>query len=171
MTEKQRQLVADNHNLIFSFLHKHGFDEEEFYDLAAIGLCKAAKNYNDDVSKFSTYAYRCMLNTILNELKTKNVGKRIPEELIESYNNQILCKDGELMEVVDILPCGVDLEREAITRMMIDKCMRSLSDRNRLIFALLLDGYTYREIGEIISCHHSYVGRIKSKIVSMMGEM
>ena len=49
MTEKQKQLVVDNHNLIYSFLHKHGFDEEEFYDLAAIGLCKAAKSYKDDI--------------------------------------------------------------------------------------------------------------------------
>ena len=75
------------------------------------------------------------------------------------------------MEFIDILPCDIDLEREAINRMMIDNCMRNLSGRNKLIFALLLNGYTHREIGKIVSCHHSYVGKIKSKIASMMGEM
>ena len=168
MTEEQKQLAADNHNLIYSFLNKHNLNEEEYYDLAAIGLCKAAKCYKDDVSKFSTYAYRCMINTVINEKKTKNLARRIPEELIGSYNNTIFCERGEKIEFIDILPDDVDFEKDVIAQVMIDNCMCNLSEKNRLVFTLLLDGYTHREIADIIGFHHSNVGKIRSKIVRMM---
>ena len=170
MTEKQKQLAADNHNLIYSFLNKHNLNEEEYYDLAAIGLCKAAKYYKDDVSKFSTYAFRCMINTVLNEMKTKNLARRIPEELVGSYNNTICGENGEEIEFIDILPCDIDFEKDVIAKAMIDNCMRNLSEKNRLVFTLLLDGYTHREIADIIGFHHSNVSKIRSRIVRMMNE-
>ena len=46
MTEEQRKLVEDNHNLIYSFLQKYHLTIDEYYGLAAIGLCKAGKTYN-----------------------------------------------------------------------------------------------------------------------------
>ena len=47
MTDYQRQLVTDNHNLIYRFLQKEKLNMEDWYDLAAIGMCKAAKTFND----------------------------------------------------------------------------------------------------------------------------
>lgn len=44
MTDYQRQLVTDNHNLIYRFLQKEKLNMEDWYDLAAIGMCKAAKH-------------------------------------------------------------------------------------------------------------------------------
>ena len=45
-------------------MYKYHLDVEEWYDIAAIGLCKAANTYNNDKSEFSTYAYKCMYTTI-----------------------------------------------------------------------------------------------------------
>lgn len=55
ITDEARKLVEENHNLVYSFLYKYHLDVEEWYDLAAIGLCKAANTYNNDKSGFSTY--------------------------------------------------------------------------------------------------------------------
>ena len=47
MTRESQRLVEDNHNLIYKFLRNHNL-EDDWYDVAAIGLCKAANNYNSD---------------------------------------------------------------------------------------------------------------------------
>lgn len=47
MTEYQKQLVTDNHNLIYRFLQKEKLNMEDWYDLVAIGMCKAAKTFNE----------------------------------------------------------------------------------------------------------------------------
>ena len=59
MTKEAQRLVEDNHNLIYKFLRNHNL-EDDWYDVAAIGLYKAANNYNSDKYEFSTYAYICM---------------------------------------------------------------------------------------------------------------
>lgn len=65
LTPAQQQLVEDNHNLIYGFLRKYNLSQDEYYDLAAIGLCRAAKCFNKDKgSKFSCYAYLVMLTEV-----------------------------------------------------------------------------------------------------------
>ena len=70
---KATVLIEENHNLIYSYLHKMRLDIEEYYDLAAIGLCKAANNFDETKGfKFSTYAYRCMNNEVLNQIRKES---------------------------------------------------------------------------------------------------
>ena len=42
LTQQQQQLVEDNHKLIYFYLYRNSLSVDEFYDVAAIGLCKAA---------------------------------------------------------------------------------------------------------------------------------
>ena len=42
LNDEQRKLVADNHNLIYQYLIDNNLPQDEYYDIAAIGLCKAA---------------------------------------------------------------------------------------------------------------------------------
>ena len=169
MTDEQRKLVTENHNLIYSFLNKHGFDIEEYYDLAAIGLCRAAKTYDESKGAFSTYAYRAMLTDIDRDIRYRNRDKRIPEHLIDSYNAEV-CNDdnGSSVELVNYIPSNVDIEREVIGLYMFDRYLARLSDlseRDKLIFWLLLDGYTHREIGEIVGCSYQNIRPVKNKII------
>ena len=171
MTDEQRQLAADNHNLIYSFLNHFGYDHEEYYDLAAIGLCKAAESWNPKRGMFSTYAYACMSNWIKNEIKSKNVAKRIPEELICSYNGSSVDGDDDLLEFIEAIPNNEDIERDGIDRFMMDLYLNrlgDLSDRDRQVFLLLLDGYSMREIGRILGCNHNSVAFIRRKIGSKL---
>ena len=56
MTREAQRLVENNHNLIYKFLRNHNL-EDDWYDVAAIGLCKAANNYNSDKYEFSFKNY------------------------------------------------------------------------------------------------------------------
>ncbi len=63
LSKDQQDLVSDNHNLIYSYANKMNLDINEYYDLLAIGLCKAAKMYDPNRGyAFSTYAYFVMRN-------------------------------------------------------------------------------------------------------------
>lgn len=69
LNDEQRKLVEQNHNLIYSAMRKFGIrrqDFDDYYGFAAIGLCKAAIDYDKTRSKsFSTYAYLCIQNEIM----------------------------------------------------------------------------------------------------------
>ena len=52
MTNDQKKFAEENHNLILSFLKKYKLEYEEYYDLAAIGFCKAIVSFKIEVSAF-----------------------------------------------------------------------------------------------------------------------
>ncbi len=65
-------------NTVFKdFLAKtNEYDYEDLYQEGCIALCQAANTYDGDKSKFSTYAYRCITNALLNIVKLANCDKR-----------------------------------------------------------------------------------------------
>ena len=172
MTEKQRKLVADNHNLIYSFLIEHGLDVEEFYDLAAIGLCKAAMKYDETRSNvFSTLAYRYMLIEVNHYFDYKNRQRRIPDNLIGHYNKKTYGDEGEIGEVLDCMSCSKQFEDELIFELCVKKVRERMSDRDKLIFDMLIDGYTTREIGKAAGCSNVNITNIRRKICGMFGDL
>ena len=51
--------------------------DDDFYDIAAIGLCKAALRFkNPNKVRFSTFAYHIIQNEIINEFDYRNAKKR-----------------------------------------------------------------------------------------------
>jgi len=68
LTDEQRHFAANNHGLIFSFLNKHGWDEREYYDIAAFGYLSAVRRYlaRPELHQyaFSTIAWKSMERSI-----------------------------------------------------------------------------------------------------------
>lgn len=165
MTEKQKQLAAENHKLIFSFLNKHNYDEEEFYDLAAIGLCKAARCYNDSMGAFSTLAYKCMFNEIARYYKLQGAARKIPSNLIGHFDAKVHCEDGyDIGEIWDILDHGNSFEDDLIFELCVETVRKRLTDKDKLVFDMLLEGYTTREIGKAAGCSNVNVTNIRRKM-------
>lgn len=171
LAEEQKRLVTENHQLIYGFLSKNGLDSEEFYDLAAIGLCKAAENYRESDGIFSTYAYRCMKNTVLNEIRRLNGVKKVPVCMISSYNVPISGCEDEEIELLDSFKSDLDIEMEVIDEIILEKLMRKLSGKYKNTLILSLKGYNNTEISDILGCNQSYISRIKKKIALIWGEI
>lgn len=89
LNEHSKKLIKENHNLIYGFLRDYDLDIDEYYSIAAIGLCNAANSYNNQESKFSSYAYFCMRNEVLKEIRTQNYKKRLINKKVISYDNDI----------------------------------------------------------------------------------
>ena len=73
LNTEQRKLVEDNHDLIYGFMTKYRLDFSTWYDICAIGLCKAGMAY-DGSNRFSTLAYHCMHNEV-KKSKAHSVSK------------------------------------------------------------------------------------------------
>jgi len=164
MTTEQKKLVEDNHNLIYSFLRKVNLDIEDYYDLAAIGLCKAAKGYNPDKGlAFSTFAYRCMRNQVGQEFRKENMQKRSGDKEILYYDKVIENEDGSTAAFRDLMPAQTNVEEEVVTSCTLRDALEHLDNRSRRIFYLLSQGYTQCEIAAELGISQPSVGRIQRK--------
>lgn len=142
-------------------------DVEEWYDLAAIGLCKAANTYNNNKSGFSTYAYKCMYTTIIMEKRKENAMRIIPQNQIVYYENQVneLSKENDTSTFLNYIPSKQNIENETISTLSLENIENELAGNKRKVFLLLREGYAQCEISEIIGISKQRVSKIKQEIV------
>lgn len=152
--------------MIYSFLYKYHLDVEEWYDIAAIGLCKAANTYNNDKSGFSTYAYKCMYTTIIMEKRKENAMRTIPQNQIVYYENQVneSSKDNDTSTFLNYIPSKQDIENEIISALSLENIENELVGNKKKVFLLLREGYTQCEISKIIGISKQRVSKIKQEI-------
>lgn len=152
--------------MIYSFLYKYHLDVEEWYDIAAIGLCKAANTYNNDKSEFSTYAYKCMYTTIIMEKRKENAMRTIPQNQIVYYENQVneSSKDNGTSTFLNYIPSKQDIENETISALSLENIENELVGNKKKVFLLLREGYTQCEISKIIGISKQRVSKIKQEI-------
>lgn len=99
LTDEERELVTNNHNLIYSYLNKFHLSDD-YYDLCAIGLCRAAHFYKPENGKFSVYAFVCMSNIINMEWRKVQRQVRTTVSL-----NDTVCNDEQVpMNLETIIP-------------------------------------------------------------------
>ncbi len=129
----------------------------EFEDLGQegfIGLFTAISAYDPSLgAKFRTFA-------IL------NIDRRITDAVRAAFRKKQVpaCAKVEL----DELPDRCDPEHAAIVRDELDRVMTRLeqttSDKERRVFSLHLDGYSYREISERLNCSIKSVENALSRV-------
>lgn len=152
---------------MYSFLYKYNLDVEEWYDLASIGLCKAANTYNNNKSEFSTYAYKCMYTTIMMEKRKENAMRIIPQDQIVYYENQVneSSKENDTSTFLNYIPSKQDVENETISTLSLENIENELAGNKRKVFVLLKEGYTQSEISKIIGISKQIISKIKQEIL------
>lgn len=171
MNEEQRKLVEENHNLIYSFLLRNHLDVEEFYDLAAIGLCKAAMTFDKDISRFATYAYKCMHNEIRMYHRHNGTQRVVPDKLITYYEAEIKDSDGDISNFLAIIPSDFNLEDVAVSNMIYDEFLSKLSDRDKTVLYLLNDGHTQAEVSKILGCSPTLISKFRKKFTTLLKKL
>lgn len=147
MTDEQRKLVEDNHNLIYGFLNKKELDIDYYYDIVAIGLCNAAMTYDSTKGKFSTFAYGCMNRELKIYNNYLNRKKSVPEDIVYSYNvkaNEDV-SESIIDAVIEDSNNNIDYSTETIS---FNYFLNTLKDRERLIIEHLKNGLTQQEIAK-----------------------
>lgn len=175
MTDAERKFATNNHNLIYGFLHQYGYDVETYYDIAVFGYLKAVQIYNrrEDLRKkyaFPFISQQYMRSEIGNYFRTENAKKRKPSETVVSL-------DAEYAETENLHNCISDIsgnspESEMLEAERLTEFLNNLSDTQRKIAQMKLDGYSSKEIYLSLeirrSTYYVEIKRIRKALAEMI---
>lgn len=147
-----------------------GGDLEDIIQEGMIGLYNAIKNYHDDKeASFKTFAVICIKHKIQGAIKKSQSNKNKP--LSSAVSIQSFDSDGEefypIEFVLDNTPAKIAIEKENLKDLK-ENIKSSLSKLEFKVLKLYLEGYSYREIAEILNIQQKAIdnslSRIKQKL-------
>lgn len=100
---KHEEEIQKDFNMVWAAIHKYGFEPtEDNFQVGCIGLLKAARKYDQEKAKFSTFAYRCIVNELLMTYRSKNnlIKNDSLDALIE--NDHVIDQGTSYHNVIDI---------------------------------------------------------------------
>ena len=153
------ELYFENEALVYHVLNKKfpmsRFDDD-FQQIARLGLWKACLSYDETKGKFSTYAVPCIANQIKMELR--KMSRKPIEVSLEALvkdtdeNSETLTISGMLIGEQDV---------GFVDTIWVDK---ELTDRQKRILGLLYDGMVQADIAREIGISQTMVSREVTKI-------
>lgn len=147
-----------------------GGDLEDIIQEGMIGLYNAIKNYHDDKeASFKTFAVICIKHKIQGAIKKSQSNKNKP--LSSAVSIQSFDSEGEefypIEFVLDNTPAKIAIEKENLKDLK-ENIKSSLSKLEFKVLKLYLEGYSYREIAEILNIQQKAIdnslSRIKQKL-------
>lgn len=151
-----------------------GADREDIVQEGMIGLYKAIRDYKEDkLSSFKAFAELCITRQIITAIKTATRQKHIPLNHYVSLDKPIYDEDSD-RTLLDVI-CGTrvsDPEELIINKEefsgLEDKMSEILSDLERKVLMLYLDGRSYQEIAVDLKRHVKSIDnalqRVKRKL-------
>ncbi len=151
-----------------------GADREDIVQEGMIGLYKAIRDYKGDkLASFKAFAELCITRQIITAIKTATRQKHIPLNSYVSLDKPIYDEESDrtLMDIITpaktLDPQELIVSREEFSNME-DKMAEILSDLEREVLALYLDGQSYQEISELLDRHVKSIDnalqRVKRKL-------
>ena len=153
LNDEQRKLVEQNHNLIYSAMkdfgiHRKNFDD--YYDVAAIGLCKAVICFDISKGTFSTFAYTYIYSELKKQIRDDNALFRKSNKNSVSYDEKISKQEDSNTYAKDILLVDENFEKNLILTLSFKDKLETISNIDKKIIMLTVCGYTQEEIGKIL---------------------
>lgn len=151
-----------------------GADKEDIVQEGMIGLYKAIRDFKEDkLASFKAFAELCITRQIITAIKTATRQKHIPLNSYISLDKPIYDEESDrtLMDVISGTKVS-DPEELIINKEEFDhieiKMSELLSDLERKVLALYLDGQSYQEISEELNRHVKSIDnalqRVKRKL-------
>ena len=136
-----------------------GGDADDLIQEGLVGLYKAVRDYRTDrESSFRNFAELCITRQIITAVKTSTRNKHAPlNEYVSFAQTPASAGDGE-QTLEDVLPGPTvhDPVFQVISSEELHSlvgCLTSaLSDLESSVLSLYLDGYSYEQVGERLSC-------------------
>ena len=163
LNDAQRKLVEDNLKLCHFALHKkgiHGDNYEDYFQIACIGLCKAAEKFDPMHNhKFSFYAMACIYNELRQSFRFQRAQSR---KGITVSLDAPLRQSNKAFFVRDLVPSN-DLAEDSLVTHEIQDCVRALSPKQQLAINLFMQGYSTAERAKAMGMTVQGVGSATAK--------
>ena len=171
LTDEQRELATRYFNMIYTFVDEKHISYEEYTPILSVTLCEAAMSYKPDKNiSFSTFAWKCMENAVINEIKKERADKRIPREKIDSLNRELQNDDGETVEYGEFIKSKDNPESTVVAAIHFSDCLNKLTKREQLIIKLFVQQNSLDEIAEMLNCSKQYISQVTTKFRKMFKE-
>ena len=176
LTDSERKFAEENHNLVYRFLHQYGYSLENYYDIAIFGFLKAVQIYShrEDLRKkyaFPFISWQYMRSEIGNHFRTESAKKRKPSGTVVSLDMEYW-KTEDFCDCIDVSG-GKSPESEVVTMEYMTGILNSLSETQRKITEMKIDGYRSKEICSVLemkpSVYYLEVRRIRKALKKMTG--
>lgn len=146
LSDFEKRQAEENHGLVYSFLHRHGYSIEKFYNICIFGFLKGIQVYNrradlQEKYKLAFICERYMQAELGNHFRMENYQKRKPAEAIISLD-----ADYAEMENLYNRIIGKSLEDEFMETELLMELLKNLSEIQRKITKMKLEGYGNKEI-------------------------
>nr|WP_245154063.1 RNA polymerase sporulation sigma factor SigH [Jeotgalibacillus proteolyticus] len=151
-----------------------GADKEDIIQEGMIGLYKSIRDYKEEkLTSFKAFAELCITRQIITAIKTATRQKHIPLNSYISLDKPIYDEESDrtLMDVISGAkptdPEALIIHREEFSKIE-DKMAELLSDLERQVLSLYLDGQSYQEISVELDRHVKSIDnalqRVKRKL-------
>lgn len=173
LNDVEKRLSEEHHGLVYSFLHRHGYSIEEFYNICIFGYLKAIQTYNrrEDLRNKYQLAFICeqyMRAEVKDHFRVQNAQKRKPTETIISLDANYTETDN-LYNLVG----GKSVEDELMESELLENVLDNLSEVQRDILKLKLEGYGNKEVYLALeipsSTFYKEMNRIKVVMEKLVG--
>lgn len=166
LTEEQKAFAEENHNLIYTFLHKRNLSFDEYYDVVVMGYLKAVANYDPSRgTTFSTYAFFCMNNSV-------NMHYRDVVNKANKWGISFTGLEDPLFDnftVGEVVPHREDVESLFRYEEYI-RAINSLPSQLREIIMMRIEGFSQAEIAKKVGLSQGYVSRLITKALKEIKE-
>ena len=157
----KEQVILNNVGMVGIVLKSLNLNplDDDLFSIGLIGVVKAVNTFNPNKGvKFAAYATPVIRNEILMTRQKKRI---IPAfSLDEAYD----FGNGDSVNFSEMIADGRRFEDEVIANMQMKQIFSTLSDREKKIISLSMDGKTQRKIAEILGISQSYASRIIKSI-------
>lgn len=163
----------DYHPLMYSILKKyHLYDKRDDYlDVCYIGYVKALNKYDKSKTRFITYAYKCIENELLCELRKERAHKRQREEcsLEALYSDKTHLNDHLSDETPLVLQLISEEEKTTVSTAL---CVLDGMERDIIqkLFGIDSEEMTQNQVAEEFGISQSQVSLIKTKALAKLKE-
>lgn len=151
-----------------------GADREDIFQEGMIGLYKAIRDYKEDKpASFKAFAELCVTRQIITAIKTATRQKHIPLNSYVSLDKPIYDDESDrtLLDVITgsktMDPAQLIVNQEELSAIE-EKMSEVLSDLEKKVLMLYLDGRSYQEISQNLNRHVKSIDnalqRVKRKL-------
>lgn len=168
-------LIARYRNYVYKCAASYfvsGGDREDIVQEGMIGLYKAIRDFNSDVSCcFSVFAATCIKRQIISAVKASTRKKHLPLNSYISLSDTESEHESAAPELNE--PLSVILDKEYKSRVSV-KISKKLSKLELKVLYCYLDGMSYQDIARTIGKNtksvDNAISRIKKKLLFLLGK-
>lgn len=172
LTEEQRKLITDNHNLIYGYMHDRHIDMEYYGDFAE-KFCLAIPQYDNSKAQLTTFIYNVFDNHWKHMLKYKySQCRHIPKEK-QVFLDAVVSTGGDKghsQTMQDILGFDDDGYNSVDEGDLIGRLRKELKARYPQdettdgVIEYILKGYNCREVGDVYGVSRQSINARVEKI-------